>query len=160
MEQSGVKWGKHDAEGVDMLLGTHTPKLDEKSRLILPAKFRSELEDGVVITRGQERCLYVFSAKEFQAVHEKIRQAPVTSEEARRYLRVFLSGATDESPDKQGRVLLPQLLRDYAALTKDLVIIGVGSRAEIWDATAWELYLESNEENFAQQAQEVIPGLF
>lgn len=143
-----------------MLLGTHTPKLDEKGRLILPAKFRSELEDGVVITRGQERCLYVFSAKEFQEVHEKIRQAPVTSEEARRYLRVFLSGATDESPDKQGRVLLPQLLRDYAALTKELVIIGVGSRAEIWDAKAWESYLKNNEENFAQQAQEVIPGLF
>jgi len=143
-----------------MLLGTHTPKLDEKGRLILPAKFRSELEDGVVITRGQERCLYVFSAKEFQEVHEKIRQAPVTSEEARRYLRVFLSGATDESPDKQGRVLLPQLLREYAALTKELVIIGVGSRAEIWDARAWETYLKNNEENFAQQAQEVIPGLF
>jgi MraZ protein len=143
-----------------MLLGTHTPKLDEKGRLILPSKFRSELEDGVVITRGQERCLYVFSAKEFQEVHEKIRQAPVTSEEARRYLRVFLSGATDEAPDKQGRVLLPQLLRDYAALTKELVIIGVGSRAEIWDAKAWNSYLENNEENFAQQAQEVIPGLF
>jgi len=143
-----------------MLLGTHTPKLDEKGSLILPSKFRSELEDGVVITRGQERCLYVFSAKEFQEVHEKIRQAPVTSEEARRYLRVFLSGATDEAPDKQGRVLLPQLLRDYAALTKELVIIGVGSRAEIWDAKAWNSYLENNEENFAQQAQEVIPGLF
>ena len=78
-----------------MLLGTHTPKLDEKGRLILPAKFRAELDEGVVITKGQEHCLYVFSAKEFQEVHEKIRQAPVTSEEARRYLRVFLSGATD-----------------------------------------------------------------
>ncbi|MDE0867403.1 MAG: division/cell wall cluster transcriptional repressor MraZ [Aquiluna sp.] len=143
-----------------MLLGTHTPKLDEKGRLILPAKFRSELDEGVVITKGQEHCLYIFSAKEFQEVHEKIRQAPVTSEEARRYLRVFLSGATDESPDKQGRVLLPQLLRDYASLTKELVIIGVGSRAEIWDAQAWHSYLKSNEESFAQQAKEVIPGLF
>lgn len=143
-----------------MLLGTHTPKLDEKGRLILPAKFRSEFEEGVVITKGQEHCLYIFSAKEFQEVHEKIRQAPVTSEEARRYLRVFLSGATDESPDKQGRVLLPQLLRDYASLTKELVIIGVGSRAEIWDPQAWHSYLKDNEENFAQQAREVIPGLF
>ena len=143
-----------------MLLGTHTPKLDEKGRLILPAKFRGELDEGVVITKGQEHCLYIFSAKEFQEVHEKIRQAPVTSEEARRYLRVFLSGATDESPDKQGRVLLPQLLRDYASLTKELVIIGVGSRAEIWDAQAWHSYLKSNEESFAQQAKEVIPGLF
>ena len=143
-----------------MLLGTHTPKLDEKGRLILPAKFRDELGDGVVITRGQERCLYVFSSKEFAAVHDKIRQAPLTNEDARRYLRVFLSGATDENVDKQGRVLLPSLLRDYAGLSKELVIIGVGSRAEIWDLQAWNEYLQRNEEGFASQAEEVIPGLF
>ena len=143
-----------------MLLGTHTPKLDDKGRIILPAKFRDELSAGVVVTRGQERCLYVFSKKEFESVHEKIRQAPVTSEEARKYLRLFLSGASDDTPDKQGRVLVPQLLRDYAGLTKELVIIGVGSRAEIWDASSWHEYLSSNEEKFATQAEEVIPGLF
>lgn len=143
-----------------MLLGTHTPKLDDKSRLILPAKFRDELSEGVVITRGQERCLYVFSKSEFLSVHEKIRQAPVTSEDARKYLRVFLSGATDDQPDKQGRIVLPQLLRDYAGLKKELVIIGVGSRAEIWDAASWSEYLANNEEKFATQAEEVIPGLF
>lgn len=160
VEESGVKWRITRAKGGCMLLGTHTPKLDDKGRIILPAKFRDELADGVVITRGQEHCLYVFSAKEFQDVHDKVRQAPVTSEEARRYLRVFLSGASDETPDKQGRVLVPALLREYADLTKELVIIGVGSRAEIWDAAAWQTYLASNEETFASQAQEVIPGLF
>ena len=143
-----------------MLLGTHTPKLDEKGRIFLPSRFRDELAEGLVVTRGQERCLYVFSAKEFKNVHEKSAQAPVTSEEARRYLRVFLSGASDETPDKQGRVLLPQILRDYAGLSKELVIIGVGSRAEIWDAASWNDYLAKNEESFANQAQEVIPGLF
>ncbi|MFM2020019.1 MAG: division/cell wall cluster transcriptional repressor MraZ [Actinomycetota bacterium] len=143
-----------------MLLGTHTPKLDEKGRLFLPAKFRDELSDGVVITRGQERCLYVFSAKEFASIHEKLRQAPASVKGARDYLRVLLSGASDETPDKQGRVVLPSLLRSYAGLTKDLVIIGVGSRAEIWDATAWNEYLAQNEENFANQVEEVIPGLF
>ena len=143
-----------------MLLGTHTPKLDEKGRLFLPAKFRDELSDGVVITRGQERCLYVFSAKEFASIHEKLRQAPASVKGARDYLRVLLSGASDETPDKQGRVVLPGLLRSYAGLTKDLVIIGVGSRAEIWDATAWNEYLAQNEENFANQVEEVIPGLF
>jgi MraZ protein len=143
-----------------MLLGTHTPKLDEKGRIILPARFREELSEGLVVTRGQERCIYVFSQAQFKTVHERIAQAPVTSEEARRYLRVFLSGASDETPDKQGRILLPQLLRDYAGLNKELVIIGVGSRAEIWDAQAWNQYLEKNEESFANQAQEVIPGLF
>jgi MraZ protein len=143
-----------------MLLGTHTPKLDEKGRLFLPAKFRDELSEGVVITRGQERCLYVFSAKEFAEIHEKLRQAPASVKDARDYLRVMLSGASDETPDKQGRVLLPSMLRSYAGLTKDLVIIGVGSRAEIWDADAWAQYLASNEDKFANQVEEVIPGLF
>jgi MraZ protein len=143
-----------------MLLGTHTPKLDDKNRLILPSKFREELSSGIVITRGQERCLYLFSAGEFASVHEKIRQAPVTSKQARDYLRVFLSGASDEVPDRQGRVTLPALLREYAGLERELVIIGVGSRAEIWDATTWQHYLANNEQAFSDTAEEVIPGLF
>jgi MraZ protein len=143
-----------------MLLGTHAPKLDEKGRVFLPAKFRDELQAGLVITRGQENCLYVFSAAEFQAVHDKIRQAPVTSLEARNYLRVFLSGASDELPDKQGRVTIPAALRQYAGLDKDLVVIGVGSRAEIWNAAAWSEYLAKQETAFANVAEEVIPGLF
>ena len=78
-----------------MLLGTHAPKLYEKGRVILPAKFREELSQGVVLTRGQDRCLYVFSTKEFESVNETIRQAPITSKQARDYLRIFLSGASD-----------------------------------------------------------------
>ena len=109
-----------------MLLGTHAPKLDEKGRVILPAKFREELSQGVVLTRGQDRCLYVFSTKEFESVNETIRQAPITSKQARDYLRIFLSGASDEIPDKQGRVTIPQALRSYAGLGKELVVIGVG----------------------------------
>lgn len=143
-----------------MLLGTHTPKLDDKGRLFLPAKFRDELSDGVVITRGQERCLYVFPAKEFGSIMEKLRQAPASVKDARDYMRVMLSGASDETVDKQGRVSLPALLRQYAGLSKELVIIGVGSRAEIWDAEAWSEYLAKNEESFANQVEEVIPGLF
>ncbi len=143
-----------------MLLGTHAPKLDDKGRVILPAKFREELQGGLVITRGQENCLYVFSSAEFQAVHDKIRQAPVTSIEARNYLRVFLSGASDELPDKQGRVTIPAALRQYAGLDKDLVVIGVGARAEIWNAKSWNEYLAKQETAFANVAAEVIPGLF
>ena len=143
-----------------MLLGTHAPKLDEKGRVILPAKFRDELQGGLVVTRGQDRCLFVFSTAEFALVHDKIRQAPVTSAEARNYLRVFLSGASDEQPDKQGRITIPAALRDYAGLGKDLVVIGVGTRAEIWDATAWNDYLAKQENSFANVAEEVIPGLF
>jgi MraZ protein len=126
----------------------------------LPAKFREELSAGIVVTRGQERCLYLFSASEFASVHEKIRQAPVTSKQARDYLRVFLSGASDEVPDRQGRITLPALLREYAGLNRELVIIGVGSRAEIWDSSVWQQYLSNNEQAFSETAEEVIPGLF
>jgi MraZ protein len=143
-----------------MLLGTYAPKLDDKGRVILPAKFRAELAGGVVLTRGQERCIYVFSQDEFGAMHEKIRQAPVTSKQARDYLRVFLSGASDEAPDAQNRISIPPALRAYAGLTKDLAVIGAGSRAEIWDAQAWEAYLAAQESAFADTAEEVIPGLF
>lgn len=143
-----------------MFLGTHAPKLDEKGRIILPAKFRDELASGLVLTRGQEHCVYVFSQREFESLHEKIRQAPVTSKQARDYLRVFLSGASAEVPDKQNRVTIPSALRTYAGLDRDLVVIGAGSRAEIWDAQAWENYLAEQEAAFANTEEEVIPGLF
>ncbi|MFF1634874.1 division/cell wall cluster transcriptional repressor MraZ [Leifsonia sp. NPDC058248] len=143
-----------------MFLGTYAPKLDEKGRIILPAKFRDELASGIVLTRGQEHCVYVFSQREFESLHEKIRQAPVTSKQARDYLRVFLSGASAEVPDKQNRVTVPTTLRAYAGLDRDLVVIGAGSRAEIWDAQAWETYLAEQETTFANTTEEVIPGLF
>ena len=143
-----------------MFLGTYAPKLDEKGRIILPAKFRDELSSGVVITRGQERCLYVFSTREFEELHDKIRQAPVTSKQARDFLRLFLSGANQETPDKQHRVTIPAGLRDYAGLGRDLTVIGAGNRAEIWDTAAWNKYYEAAESDFADTSEEVIPGLF
>ena len=143
-----------------MFLGTHTPRLDEKGRLILPAKFREGLDEGVVITRGQERCLYVFPVAEFERLAEQLRQAPVTSKQARDYLRVFLSGASDEDVDRQGRVTVPPALRSYAGLDRDCAVIGAGQRVEIWAAAAWEAYLAEQEQAFAEQADEVVPGLF
>ena len=94
-------------------MGTYSPRLDEKSRLILPAKFREELAEGLVLTRGQERCIYVFSAREFERVHEQMRSAPLSSRQARDYIRVFLSGASDEVPDKQGRAVSYTHLRAH-----------------------------------------------
>lgn len=143
-----------------MFLGTYAPKLDEKGRLILPAKFRDDLADGLVMTRGQDRCVYVFSNAEFTELHDRIRQAPVTSKQARDYLRLLLSGAHAETPDKQGRVTIPAQLRQYAGLDRELAVIGAGSRAEIWDAAAWTAYVEANEAAFSETAEEVIPGLF
>lgn len=143
-----------------MFLGTYAPKLDDKGRIILPAKFWDELEAGIVVTRGQERCLFVYSTREFEELHEKIRQAPVTSKQARDYLRLFLSGAHAEVPDKQHRVTLPSLLRNYAGLDRELTVIGAGNRAEIWDTAAWNEYYANQESSFSEITEEVIPGLF
>jgi MraZ protein len=143
-----------------MLLGTHTPKLDEKGRVILPSKFRDDLGGGVVVTRGQERCLYVFSTVEFERVYERIREAPLTNKQARDFQRMFLSGASAERPDGQNRVTIPPHLRTYAGLERDLVVTGVGAHAEIWNADAWTAYAENNEDSYSDMEQEVIPGLF
>ncbi len=143
-----------------MFLGTYAPKLDDKGRIILPAKFWDELAAGVVITRGQEHCLYVYSQREFETVHEKIRQAPVSSKQARDYTRMFLSGASQELPDKQRRVTIPVGLREYAGLDRDLTVIGAGSHAEIWATDAWNSYYDETESDYANTAEEVIPGLF
>ena len=142
-----------------MFFGTYTPRLDDKGRLFLPAKFRDKLAGGLVMTRGQERCLYVFPMEEFMRVADDLRAAPVTSKAVRDYLRVFLSGASDEIPDKQGRVTIPANLREYAGLSRECTVIGAGSRLEVWDTAAWEAYLAGTEQAFADQAEEVIPGL-
>lgn len=141
-----------------MFLGTHHPRLDEKGRLILPAKFRDRLASGLVVTRGQERCLYVFPMEEFVQVAQDLRAAPVTSKAARDYLRVFLSGASDEIPDKQGRVTIPPILRTWASLERELAVVGTGNKVEIWDAQAWEDYLEGASAAFDDAAPEVVPG--
>ena len=143
-----------------MLLGTHSPKLDDKGRVILPSKFRDDLGSGVVVTRGQERCLYVFSTVEFERVYERIREAPLTNKQARDFQRMFLSGASAEKPDSQNRVTIPPHLRSYAGLERDLVVTGVGAHAEIWNSEAWNAYADSNEDTYSDMEQEVIPGLF
>ena len=142
-----------------MFLGTHNPRLDDKGRLFLPAKFRERMAEGLVVTRGQERCLYVFPMDEFVRVSQQLRSAPMTSKAVRDYLRVFLSGASDEVPDKQGLITIPAGLRQYAGLSRDFTVIGAGERVEVWDTEAWERYLSSTEQAFSDQAEEVVPGL-
>ena len=145
--------------GTGLLLGTYTPRLDEKSRLILPAKFRTRLAPGLVMTRGQERCVFLLPMDEFGRMYEQVRQAPVTSRQARDYLRVFLSGASDEVPDKQGRVSIPPPLREYAGLDRDVAVIGAGTRVEVWDKTAWETYLAEQESAYSETAEQIFPDL-
>jgi MraZ protein len=142
-----------------LFLGTHTPRLDEKGRLILPAKYRDELAPGLVLTKGQERCLYVFPLPEFDRITEALRTAPVTAKSVRDYSRVFFASASDEVPDKQGRITLPQALREYAGLQRDCVVIGANTRLEIWDAQAWTSYLDQQEDAFSDASEEVLPGV-
>ncbi len=142
-----------------MFLGTHALRLDEKGRLILPAKYREELAGGVVITKGQERCLYVFPQEEFTRITEALRTAPVTAKSVRDYSRVFFASASDELPDKQGRITVPPALRGYAGLERDCAVIGANTRLEIWDSQAWDAYLAAQEDSFAEAAEEVLPGI-
>jgi MraZ protein len=139
-------------------LGTHTPRLDDKGRLILPAKFRPQLAAGLVMTRGQERCLFLLPPDEFRRMFEGMRTAPVTSRDGRDYQRVFLSGASDELPDRQGRISIPPILRRYAGLDRDVAVIGAGSRVEVWDLPTWETYLAEQEARYSDTAQEVFPN--
>ncbi|WP_454295980.1 division/cell wall cluster transcriptional repressor MraZ [Salana multivorans] len=141
-----------------MLIGTFTPKLDEKGRLILPAKFREELASGLVMTRGHEKCLFVFPMADFMTLQSQLRAAPLTSKQARDFNRVLLSGAHDEIPDKQGRVTIPPILRTWASLGRELAVVGTGNKVEIWDAKAWEDYLEGASAAFDDAAPEVVPG--
>ena len=143
-----------------MFLGTYEPKLDDKGRVILPARFREDMEGGIVLTRGQEHCIYAFPAQEFEQMTLELRRAPLSSKQARDYVRVLLSGAYKEVPDKQGRITLPPDLRKYAGLDRELTVIGAGSRAEIWNSQAWNDYLSVQEDVFSQTENEIIPGMF
>jgi MraZ protein len=142
-----------------MFFGTYTPKLDDKGRLILPAKFRDQLAGGLMVTRGQEHCLYVWPQAEVERITERLREAPVSNKATRDYVRMFSSASSDETPDKQGRITVPPKLREWANLSKDVVVIGAMNRLEIWDEAAWEAYSETQEEAFAELSDEVFPGI-
>lgn len=143
-----------------MFSGTYEPKLDDKGRLILPAKLRDSFEGGLYITKGQERCLYVYTAAYFNDLVASMDAAAMVTAEQRSYIRLFLAGAKQEMPDRQGRVTVHPLLRQYANLGKDLVLLGVRTHLEIWDAKAWAEYEAEQESKFANRDGGVIPGIF
>ena len=132
-----------------MFLGTHFPKLDEKGRLILPARFRDQFPDGLVVTRSQDRALAVYPTATFEELMARLNQIPSTVKQARDYQRMLAAGASFEVPDRQGRITIPPILRTYAGLDRDVVVTGAMDRAEIWDQKVWEGYSESQEEGFS-----------
>lgn len=139
-----------------MFLGTYTPKLDEKGRFFLPAKFREGLDEGLVITRGQEHCLAVYPMSTFVEMTREIAKGSVSVKKVRDYQRMLAAGASDTAADKQGRVMVPPMLRRYAGLGKEIVIVGAITRIEIWDAARWEEYSTAQEADFAQMNEEVF----
>lgn len=141
-----------------MFLGTYTPKLDEKGRFVLPAKFRDELAAGLVVARSQDRCLTIETVDAFVARTKELAEAPMTVRQVREYQRMLAATAFDQIPDKQGRVTIPANLRAYAGLDKEIVVTGVINRLEVWDAAAWETYSAEHESAFADMNEEIFPG--
>ena len=127
-----------------MLIGEYEHSLDAKGRLIMPAKLRTDMGEKFIITKGLDGCLFVFSQNEWSNFESKLKELPLTNKNARDFVRFFLSGATECEIDKQGRFLLVNTLREYAEITKEVIIIGVGTRLEIWNKDKWKKY-NSNE---------------
>ena len=132
-----------------MFLGTFTPKFDEKGRFFLPPKFRDELLDGLVVVRGQERCLAIYTPGAFAEMIEKVTTAPGTIKQVRDYKRMLAAGASDSVPDKQGRVGIPANLRSWADLDRDLVVTGAIDHVELWNPELWEQYEQEQTPHFA-----------
>ncbi len=121
-----------------MFCGEYQHTLDTKGRAIVPSKFREELGEKFIITKGLDDCLFGYSLPEFEGIAQKLRQLPFTDTDVRAFVRFFFAGAAECEMDKQGRILIPQNLRDYAGLDKDICIIGVSTRIEIWDKDKWD----------------------
>lgn len=128
-----------------MLLGEYKHNLDSKGRLAIPAKFREKLSSGAIITRGLDSCLFVFGNKEWDTLAQKLIALPLSKANSRAFVRLMLAGAMDVEVDSQGRILIPDYLRTYASLHKEIVIAGLYNRMEIWDKSTWERYKQKTE---------------
>lgn len=139
-----------------MFMGEYQHSLDEKGRIIVPAKFRDVLGDRCVVTRGLDQCLFLYPESEWRNVEEKLKKLPLTQRDARAFTRFFFSGATDVELDRQGRIMLPASLRSYAKLVKDVVVIGVSTRVELWAKEIWDEYLKDAESSFEAIAEKIV----
>lgn len=137
-------------------MGEYQHSLDEKGRVIIPARFRDTLGTTFVITRGLDNCLFVYPQSEWSQLEQKLKTLPFTRSDARAFTRFFFSGAIECELDKQGRVNIPGNLRSYAKLDKDCVIIGVSNRVEIWGSERWENYFQDSEDSFNEIAEKIV----
>ena len=150
MVDSGEKWG------IFMFMGEYHHSIDEKKRLIIPSKFREELGDTFIITRGIENCLFVYSTESWNKITQKLDTLPFTKKDARAFVRFFLSGATVAEFDKQGRVNITSPLISYANIQKECVVIGAGDRLEIWSKEDWDNFFNSAKNNMSDIAENLF----
>jgi len=142
----------------NMFIGEFQHNLDQKGRVAIPAKFRKDFEDGLIVTRGIDKCLFIFSKSEWNKLAEKLSELPLAQANSRAFARLMFSGAVDEDLDNQGRILIPDYLRNYASLKKQLVINGLFNRLEIWDKNIWQDY-KNKTENSSEEIAEKLSQL-
>jgi MraZ protein len=141
-----------------MFVGSFNPKLDEKNRLFLPAKFREQLAEGLVVTKGQDFCLNVFSIAAFTEMAAQVQQTPLTVRQAREYGRFLAMRAAEDKPDKQGRITIPAPLKEYAGLDREVVVIGALNRVEIWDPSRIAAWESEHSQTFADMSEDIFPA--
>lgn len=139
--------------GRDVFLGEFQHTLDDKGRVILPARFRERLSSGLVLTRGLDRCIDVWPRAAYEKRVEEMRRYPREDKRARLHARMLTAGAIDQVPDSQGRIVIPLRLREYAGLDRDLSVNGTDDRVEIWDRATWDRYLDTGETDFADESE-------
>lgn len=143
-----------------MLIGEYYHNLDNKGRVIVPSRFREELGERFIITRGLDSCLFLYPMSEWKNLEMKFKSLPFTRSEARAFMRLLFSGASEVEIDKQGRILIPPLLREHSHLQKEVVFIGVSNRAEIWGKEIWEEYRTKADQSFEQVAENLVDFQF
>lgn len=139
-----------------MFLGEYQHSLDNKGRLTLPARFRADLGDAFVATKGMDNCLFIYPLSEWKVIEQKMRTLPITSSDARAFVRFFLSGASECELDNQGRVVIASNLREYAGIDKDVTVIGVGTRVEVWARDKWEGYAQGASASYEAIAENLV----
>ncbi|MFH1564965.1 MAG: division/cell wall cluster transcriptional repressor MraZ [bacterium] len=142
-----------------MFLGEYNHSMDEKGRLAIPVKFRNELANGAVVTRGLDECLFLYTKSEWETIAQKIAKLPVSQKNTRAYSRLMLAGAMEVELDKQGRIILPEYLRKYSGLSRKAVIAGLYNRIEIWDEDKWEDYKKETENQSDEIAERLGESL-
>ncbi|NPV91495.1 MAG: division/cell wall cluster transcriptional repressor MraZ [Firmicutes bacterium] len=138
-----------------MFIGSFNHSLDSKGRLFIPSRLREDLGERFIATKGLDRCLFLYPLSEWEIIDKKMRDLPFTKADTRAFVRMFYSGASECEVDKQGRILLPQNLRDFARITKDVVITGVSSRAEVWAKEEWDRFNQEAEAAYESMAESV-----